>query len=235
MNRRLLAFVALAVVLAALFVRLGVWQLERRGERRSANARVASRLALPSSMLVALAPGPDAAPRRAIVEGEPDFEHEFVVTGRSRNGSPGVHIITPVRVAGRDTAVLVNRGWVYAADAATVDLDRWREPGTRRFTGYTQLVPGGGAIAAVRGRGLRPLSLEGVQRLVPYPVAALYLVSRDAAAETAPVRLEPPALDEGAHLSYAIQWFCFAAIALVGTAVVVTRARRERLGGSTGA
>ena len=38
-------------------------------------------------------------------------------------------------------------------------------------------------------------------------------------------RLPPPALDEGPHLSYAIQWFSFAAIALIGGTAVAVRNR----------
>jgi cytochrome oxidase assembly protein ShyY1 len=43
-----------------------------------------------------------------------------------------------------------------------------------------------------------------------------------------PARRELPVLDDGPHRSYAVQWFCFAAIALGGAAAVI---RRER-GGS---
>jgi hypothetical protein len=39
-------------------------------------------------------------------------------------------------------------------------------------------------------------------------------------------RLTPPPLDDGPHLNYAIQWFAFAVIALVGAGVVI-RQRRE--------
>ena len=49
------------------------------------------------------------------------------MTGRTRSGSPGVHILTPLRIPESDTALLVNRGWVYSPDARTVDLTRWRE------------------------------------------------------------------------------------------------------------
>jgi cytochrome oxidase assembly protein ShyY1 len=42
-------------------------------------------------------------------------------------------------------------------------------------------------------------------------------------------RLTPPPLDEGPHLSYAIQWFAFAAIALIGAGAVAIR--RERVDG----
>jgi surfeit locus 1 family protein len=233
-DRKLAAFVALAVALAALFVHLGFWQLERRGERRASNAALARQLAQSPSPIAEVRATGAPVHRRAVVTGVADFEHEFVLTGRSRNGSPGVHIFTPVKVAGLERAILVNRGWVYAPDAATVDLSRWRETRTR-FAGYTLRLPRVSAVAAVKGRGLRSLNAAGVEELVPYPVDEVYLVARDSADAAAPVRLDAPALDEGPHLSYAIQWFCFAAIALVGAAIVVHRARREGNAGSTGA
>ena len=45
-----------------------------------------------------------------------------------------------------------------------------------------------------------------------------------------PVRAEPPPLDEGAHRAYAIQWFGFALVGIVGTALVVQRDRTRRGG-----
>jgi len=218
-----MAFVALAAVLGALFVRLGVWQLSRLGERRASNRAIAGQLLMDPAPYAAVAAAPDPVNRRARIEGTPDYASEFVVTGRSRNGSPGVHIFTPLRVAGNDTAILVNRGWTYSPDAASVELPRWTEERTS-FSGYIQALPSG-TMANVRGRGLRPLTEDGVRRLVSYPVRRLYLVSQDSAGENAPVRLPPPALDEGPHLSYAIQWFAFAVIALVGTFAVIRRSR----------
>ena len=44
-----------------------------------------------------------------------------------------------------------------------------------------------------------------------------------------PARLSaPPFGDQGPHLNYAVQWFSFAAIALIGTPLVVRRQRRRR-------
>lgn len=234
MNRTLWAFVALAGVLAALFVRFGFWQLERLGQRRAENALLAARIADPTRPFLDVRTQSAPWDRRATIEGVPDYENEFVVTGRSRNGSPGVHILTPVRVAGYDSAVLVNRGWVYAPDAATVDLARWRERRTM-FSGITQQITRGDTRAFVKGRSLRPLVHNGVSRLVPYPFDELYLVSQDSGGDSIPARLPAPQPDNGPHLSYAIQWFCFAAIALGGAAIVVVRARRAQASGSTGA
>jgi surfeit locus 1 family protein len=227
-------FVALAIALAVVFIRLGVWQLERLQERRALNAALKAALAEPAVPFPELQKGGGRPDRHTTVEGTPDFENEFVVTGRSNNGSPGVHIFTPIKVPGLERAVLVNRGWVYAADAASVDLSRWRE-NRRVFQGYTQQIPWGHTASIVKGRGIRPLLFNGVLRVMPYPFHGQYVVSRDPATDTTPVRLPEPDLGNGPHLSYAIQWFCFAAIALVGAGVVAFRAFRAQTTGATGA
>jgi surfeit locus 1 family protein len=226
------AFVLLALVLGTLFVSCGVWQLDRRDQRRALNDGIRRQLALPPIAITELLSDSVAPNRRAVVSGTPDLANEIVVTGRSLSGSPGVYILTPVRLAARDTAILVNRGWVYSPDAASVDLNRWRES-RRTFNGFTQRLSNRASTGgSARGRAVRQLSHPAVARLLPYPVHDLYLVAQDSAAgDSVPVRLEPPVLSDGPHLSYAIQWFAFAAIALIGTAVVVHRARHaERAG-----
>lgn len=181
---RTAAFVALSIVFAALFVRLGVWQLSRLQERKADNARRRAEV------------------RRETITGVADYSREFVIKRRSHNGSPGVHIVTPVWVAARGDTVLVNRGWVYSPDAATVDLLPWRE--TRdHFSGYLAVLPG-----------------------TETPV----LISRDSGGAATPVRLPEPDFSNGPHLSYAIQWFCFAAIALLGAVVVYRKAQGLPMG-----
>ena len=229
MSSRTGAFVALAVLLAALFVRLGFWQLDRHQQRKAFNADRAARLALAPAPYDSVRRLREGWLRQAILQGEPDSAREFLITGRSRNGSPGVHIITPVRMAGNDTAVLVNRGWVYAADAATADLSRWRESRTS-YSGHTDTLPTPGGPPQLKNRGLRSLSAAGVDSLLPYPFYSLYLIAHDSVsgAGSAPARLSQPALDGGSHLSYAIQWFCFAAIAIGGAVIVWLKGRRVR-------
>ena len=50
----------------------------------------------------------------------------------------------------------------------------------------------------------------------------------DAGGPVIPVPLDPPSLDPGPHLSYAIQWFSFATIFLVGWAVLLVRRPGDR-------
>jgi len=222
-TRGLKLFVALACVLAAAFTSLGVWQIQRLGQRRARNALVMARLRDPVVPVEQL--HDTLSFRRAIAAGAPDYANEIVLTGRARNGSPGVYLLTPVRRSGDDTATIVIRGWVYSPDAATVDLSRWPEA-RDRFAGYVARIPDGPvARAGERRRSIRKLTISGVRALLPYPVAPMYVVSQDAAADTAPARLPPPQLDEGPHLNYAITWFSFATIAIVGAATVVAQAR----------
>jgi surfeit locus 1 family protein len=170
-----------------------------------------------------------------MISGVPDFDHEIVLAARSYQGSPGVYLFTPLHVAGKDTAILVNRGWIYAPDGASVDLARWRENGTS-FVGYAELIPHGRSntpdgVLRRDARVARELDLVTVNSLLPYPVSPLYLVATGQDT-TKPVaervaRLPAPALDEGPHLSYALQWFAFATIALVGGATVAVRGRTQ--------
>jgi surfeit locus 1 family protein len=233
-RRRISWFVALALILATVFVRLGFWQLDRLDQRRALNAQRRAALAQPPLDYAQVLRSTDAADRQVIVRGAPDYANDILLTGRSRNGSPGVHVLTPVRVSGSDTAVLINRGWIYAADAATVDLTRWTEDRTT-FRGYTRRIDASAPTVTPRGRGVRSLNRDALRGLLPYPVHDVYVVSQDSSTANAPARLPGPDLGEGPHLGYAVQWFAFAAIAVVGAGIVVFRARGHPTTGPTGA
>jgi surfeit locus 1 family protein len=228
MPRRIIVFVALSVALTALFVRLGFWQLTRRAERREANAVTLAQFQRAATPFSPTMQDSVQEYRRVVVQGIPDWDNEVVLAGRSRNGSPGVHILTPVRLT-RDTStvVIVNRGWVYSADAKTVDLARWREDRTT-FNGYTRFIgmqrPQGAPAGA---RVLRSLSGPAASQALSHPVAVNYVIDQDSVAsiDSTPARLPAPALDEGPHMNYAIQWFAFAVIALVGAGIVARRSR----------
>jgi surfeit locus 1 family protein len=233
-SRRNLVFLGAALLMAALFARLGVWQLHRLGERRARNALVAARLrAAPVSLGALPRDTALARYRRVHVSGMLDFAHEVVYVGRIRDGSPGVQLVTPLRPDSAmlgDTLVLVDRGWVYSPDGASVDLERWHEPAHIDATGYVQefgAVRGYPAQVPGRPGRMRWLDPAAAARAAGAPVAT-YLVVLDpeeaakaAATPNVPVRLPTPALDDGPHLSYAIQWFSFAVIAVVGALAAV--------------
>ena len=201
-----------AAIIASVCVRLGLWQLDRREQRRGRNATIA--MAFREPPLAAQWAARDSVMqfRRVTAVGRWRYPGEMTVPGRTHNGSPGVHVITPL-IVGDSAEILVNRGWVYSPDARRIDLPKWREGDSARVVGYVDEPP-----SSVRASSAGRL----------YIVALAASGTAQAAAEQRPVRLPVPAFtDEGPHLNYAVQWFSFAAIALIGTPIVVRRQRRR--------
>jgi surfeit locus 1 family protein len=232
-KRSTVVFLVISLVIAAGCVRLGVWQLARLGQRRAMNARIAPRMtAAPVSAAVV---DRDTAKNRfsmVVVSGTPDYDHEVLLTYRGHDGAPGVDLLTPMRLPGQDTAIFVNRGWVYSPDGSTIDPRRWRES-TTVFTGYLDAFASETSDSVRNGR-IRRASYEAIARAVPYPIQRYYLVALgdtatqgdSSSALVKIVRLGRPKLDEGPHLSYAFQWFGFATIAVIGAVVVAARSMR---------
>jgi surfeit locus 1 family protein len=238
-TRKTWGFVFGAVVAAGLCIRLGVWQLARLGERRAFNARLYERFASPPVSLADVPPDTAASRyRRVRLEGTWDTAREVRLVSRTNNGSPGVNFVTPLRVPGRDTAVLVNRGWVYAQDAKTpADTARWFPPSPdAEGIAFVDVFPmglPGKAWDAGTAPVIRRLDPAALAARWPYPIAPYYLVLQPSAADTTtrrastPVRLTLPPISEGPHQSYAWQWFAFATVALVG-AGLFARAEHRR-------
>lgn len=229
----------LAVIVAGVCVRLGLWQLDRLAERRGQGSLTMARLSSPPVKPLDLPATPAAARyRRVRVSGTFDFDHEIVLSGRTRQGAPGVHLLTPLRMTGGEDgeatgaphAILVNRGWVYSPDASFVERGRWMEPERATLDAYVEVFPPSGNMdprSLNDSRVWRRLDRERLAAALPYRLAPYYLVALEQSAPgggaRTPVRLPLPLVDEGPHKSYAIQWFSFAIIAIVGVAALIAR------------
>ena len=232
MPRRILVFCLFAAASAVLFIRLGFWQLDRLHERRQRNATITQQqLGAPIPLVDLPHDTAQAHYHAASVEGRYDYDHELVLSNRTRRGSPGVDLLTPVRIAGSDTAVLVNRGWVYSPDGASVDLRRWHEGEGARLKGYVELITADTVLAvSSHPRVVRHVSRAELTSKIPYPVASFYLVAFGDTTDLAhPARRDLPVLDDGPHRGYAMQWFAFALIAVAGAGIVVRKERSMRL------
>jgi surfeit locus 1 family protein len=231
-SRRQLLAAVLGLAAAAIFVRLGFWQLDRLKQRRLANdVKLTRMIAPPVGPFSMIAGARRWRPVRAM--GTFDFDHQVVLTGESHDGAPGVYIITPFTVEPSNRVILVNRGWVYSPDAQTVELNKFDEPPHQVLSGYVEefVADGQGpARTASNPNAFRRMDARELPKAFPFPVAMFYVVAqRDtgaAPAPGAPIRLSPPSLDEGPHLNYAIQWFAFALIAIGGASVMIYRDRR---------
>ena len=204
MQRRDLKLAIIASVVAAGCVGMGIWQIKRLQQRRAVNALVAARWALPPLLIRDRSVSADSAhQRRVTARGVYDYAAEKTWPGRSFQGTPGVALITPLRLPD-GSAVLVDRGWVPSPDAYHVDATRYREPDTATIAGLALVPPRGRGDVETKGYLPFVIQLE-----TPDPARGL------------PRRWPQPELSEGSHLSYVIQWFSFAAIALVGTAALL--------------
>jgi len=222
--------VVVAVVLTLGFMRLGGWQLARLHQRQRLNAELARRAEDPAVPISSLpSDTANAHYRRVSMKGAYDYANEIVLTLRSREGSPGVNIVTPVKTPSNDTALLVVRGWVYSPDGTTVDLTKWREGAEVNGSGFVETYPpprSGPNLASTHPNAYRWLDRAALEKRFNYPLKPYYVVLTAPTGDTTkntPPRLTVPPMDEGPHRSYAIQWFSFAAISIIGTILFLRR------------
>ncbi|MBI5711545.1 MAG: SURF1 family protein [Candidatus Eisenbacteria bacterium] len=240
MKPRSLAVAAAVLLVAAVCVRLGFWQLSRRHEKQRLNRSQAAALAAaPLRLGSAAAPLDSVRDRRVELTGRFDERRQVVLAGRAHAGSPGVEVVTPLLLAD-GSAVLVDRGWLYAGDAATARPQQFPEPGERAVTGFARPLERGAGGAPWRRLpadllelwSARALDPDSLAARFPYALAPWFVRELPGPGVPGrPLRTPPRKLDEFMHLSYAIQWFVFAAI-LLGGSLAVARARRRRGAGA---
>lgn len=227
----------LVIAGSAVCVRLGFWQLSRMEEKRALNESFARSLeAPPIDATRDLPPLAALHGRRVRVRGRFDERHQILLRGREEGGLPGVQVVTPLLPEDGSAAVLVNRGWLPADDAATARPQDFPEPGEHEVVGVVEPLEEG-----AQGPALRLLSRDGVTlwsaaRLdrdslaarLPYALARFGVLQLPGAAvPPLPRRRAPQPLDDGLHLGYAVQWFAFATILLGGSAGVLWSRRRR--------
>jgi len=225
---RQVALVVIAVLIAGVCVRLGFWQLDRLHGRRDINAMLAARGALPAVDLATADPA-SLPYAHVTVTGTYDPVHEIVLSGRGYRDVAGNHVLTPLVLADR-SAVMVDRGWV--------PLDVASPP----VTGAAAAPDGPVTIA---GLALSPDSISAtptspapsvVTRIdlgiagLPYRLAPVYVLletQNPPQASGSPIPVAGPTPNDGPHLSYALQWFAFATIAVLGCVALLRRDRRS--------
>ena len=103
--------VALTAAGVALFVVLGMWQLQRAALKESIETKFEQRLAQPYRPLQAMDDQADIEFRRVLLEGKYDTTRNLLVDNQLRRGRAGYHVLTPFQLRDSAQVVLVNRGW----------------------------------------------------------------------------------------------------------------------------
>jgi len=229
-GRKRLAGTVLIILSAAVCVRLGIWQLDRLEQRRGFNRQVAYMRSM-STLDLNVQPTADLVGmewRSARALGRYDAEHQIALRNQYYGGEYGYHLFTPL-VFGDGRAILVDRGWIPAEGNSTrADWRKYDQPEVARESGQIRLAPSGPTIGGPSEPTLPPeegvrdmwnnLDVGRIAAQIPYPILTVYLQL-----QPEPNDIEPPIpfqpeleLTEGPHLGYALQWFAFAAIQLVG-------------------
>jgi cytochrome oxidase assembly protein ShyY1 len=216
------------------FVNFGFWQLRRLDERRDYNVVIAERAQGAAQDLASLRAryGDDPEDLEywvAAAAGTYRSEEEVMLLARSFKGRSGKHVLTPL-LLDDGTAVLVDRGWVdldtsgpptsglVAAPAGPVTITGW----LRRSEDPSTPGPRDAASGVLMEIGR--VNLERLQQQMSWTLAPVYLeLQSQVPGQVVPEVREPPEISDGPHLSYAVQWFVFAAIALIGYPILIRR------------
>lgn len=177
-------------------VGLGIWQLQRKGEKDALLADYAKAQALP----------PIAWPTMPVTEPLPLFRAATgnclrpaafrTAAGENRKGESGFLVIADCITGAEGPGIAVEIGWTKNPNAGK----DWK----------------GGLVSGV---------------IAPDSQSRMRLVAASAAPGLEASAVPSPAIIRNNHLSYAIQWFLFAGIALVIYVLAVRKKWREAPGG----
>ncbi len=229
-----------AIVVGLGCIGLGRWQLDRLHDRQAANAAVeAAQSAAPTPGARLLATdhpvGPSTEWRRATATGRYDVEHQVLLSGQLDAGRAGFHVLTPL-ITADGTALLVNRGWIpidRTGDATSAPDVPAPPSGEVSVLGRVRpLQPQRASRAVPAGDTLRlqPVDLPTLAGDLPYPLFSGYveLLEQQPSGQNQPDPVPAPELTEGPHLAYAVQWFLFSGLGLLGY-VMFARQEAQRL------
>jgi surfeit locus 1 family protein len=175
-----------------------------------------------------------------VARGTYDFANQVALLNQYHEGVLGYHLLTPLRLAdGR--AVLVDRGWIPAEGSGTRESwSRFDGAAQAEVQGMIRLgvtkAPFGGRADPTLPPGQTRLdfwnfvNLERLAAQIPYPILPIYIQpNSDAEDVEPPIPFQPEIeLTEGPHFGYALQWFTFAAILLIGYPFYLQKQERDR-------
>nr|WP_281372805.1 SURF1 family protein [Kineococcus aurantiacus] len=230
---------------------LGRWQWHRRAERLAANAPLVQNYDDAPVDVGSVLPAGRQVPAERVwtpvrVTGRYAPEATVLVRNRPRGDEFGYEVLVPFVLAD-GTALVVDRGWLPAGDdssapdavpappagqvSVTARLRQWEDDKRGR-------VPTG-QVASIAADAVARAVAEGSPATGAPVLLGGYavLAAEDPSPVDVPAPAARPAVDEGPHLAYTVQWFGFALTALVVWGVAGRRelaARAEAAVGTGG-
>ncbi|OMH30286.1 SURF1 family protein [Motiliproteus sp. MSK22-1] len=230
---------AVVGLLVAVFVYLGLWQLERAEQKQQLAETLTLRqqqkpLALIDDMLLEESNLQEPSDpenfaqkleyRQLKVEGEFLPEKSVLIENRKHRGKTGFHVITPFLLSKGEHILLINRGWVKAGPE--LSIPQFDTPsGTLQLIG-TVSIPSPPVLdltdsdqsgTAVTGSIQRwPFfTLERYQQWSGGDIYPLVLLLSPESQGGFTRQWPKPQVDPSMHIGYALQWFAFALIVIL--------------------
>ena len=238
-TKRWIAALMVVLLFGITCVELGFWQLRRLDQRKKLNAAITSHSHMPIAPVeVVIAQGPVDTwlYRHVTATGRYDVSGEVLLSGRAVNDRPGYDALTPLKLPDA-SALIVNRGFMPLNINTPGAAQTRPPPGNVTVTGillpaetkglFGQTIPGSHLSTIVR------IDVRRIREQLAYDVLPVYmLLEKQEPAETGGLpqpESYTPDLSNGPHFSYAVQWFIFATIAVVGFAVLAWRNAHGKL------
>ncbi len=236
------------LVVVGTFPLLGMWQLDRWEQEKDRQERIEQRIdADPVALTNVLHPGlpaerlDDLEFHPVAATGTYAADEEVAHRNRDLDGQGGFDWLTPLELSD-GSAVLVRRGFVPPTQVAGTDPTPAPPPsGEVTVTGWLELSrpqpsgvaasfspadPDSGTLASVFHADVARIDQQTTADLLPM---ILHLSEqRPPQDDVLPVAQPVPEVDLSQNLSYAVQWFVFTAIAVIGYAIVLRRRWGER-------
>ena len=222
-TRRWLGILALTIVFAVSCVALGQWQFARRAEAQAAIAVLNAnydRTPAPVTDVVGSVTNADASLKWTPVELSGRYLADRVVYVRTRIGAGGIGFEQLVPFLDDSGNVLVvDRGWV-AADATNARpvnppaIPNVNLEVVARLMPTEQTIPGRDAPAGQ----IATIHVPSIASRINNPTFEGWYgrVDTESPETLTATAWDKPVLDEGPHLSYALQWYVFALMGFVG-------------------
>jgi surfeit locus 1 family protein len=229
-SRQWILTTLLALAGGVVCARLGIWQLDRLEQRRAFNAHVeAMRVAEPLDLAARPREDLTAMEYRAVsVSGRYDFENQVALRNQYYEDQVGYHLLTPL-LLDDGSAVLVDRGWIPAdGNDSPAAWRKYDQAGEVDLQGQVRLGQPEASLGSASDPALAPgqsrlefwniVDLERIGQQTPYPLLDVFIQPETDPADTVPPIPYQPELElsEGPHMGYAVQWFIFASLLVLG-------------------
>lgn len=217
------------VALVVTMINLGLWQLRRLDERKAFNSGVRGNLSAEAAplgdVLTPQANPRDVEWRQVTVSGSYEADAQVLIRDRSLNSTPGFNVVTPLRLAD-GTFLAVTRGWIPgdrtaapAPPGGTVELLGRLRVTQQRRNSLEKADPDSGVLDK-----LNRVDVARLDQQVEGDAVPMYLeVVASEPADPEVALIPAPDLNDGPHLSYAVQWFLFTIAAIAGWFIAIRR------------